>query len=166
MKLAAFSTVLLIALAIVSSSPHAETKQVGSTGITTADGLGIPNGTSSGKDYLPWLKATDDADYGYTKEKPVEIGGYLEGMGNTWPSQYLSSLLGPNGEATSFERVKSCCRFAVTNPKILADGVKVGLLDVFKVTVEGKPPVLIYVTLYSEGIISAPKGFTTRGKQL
>ena len=53
--------------------------------------------------------------------------------------------------------------FAVTNPKILEAGIKSGALDQFKITVAGREPAYVYVTLYAAGAIWAPKGFTTRG---
>lgn len=158
---------LLIAAAFyptisVSSNEQAEGA---STGITrSSTGRGVPYGSSADERFLPWLKASDDPGYGYTTDKPIEIGGLLEGRGNDWSSQYFSSLLGPSGEPTEFERVKSCCAFVLENPKIIDAGFKAGFLDKFKVTVEGQEPVYLYVTLYAEGKISAPKGFTTRGK--
>lgn len=152
--LALYPTVLL-----ASGDPQDE----GPVGITkSSNGRGVPYGSSGDKDFLPWLKPTEDTDYGYSKEKPVEIGGFLEGRGNDWPAQYFSSLLGPNGEPTAFERVKSCCAFTATNPKIIEAGIKVGFLDEFVITIEGQAPVHVYVTLYSEGKIWAPKGFTVR----
>jgi hypothetical protein len=168
MKLNHLIFLFLITAASFSCS-HVDEKAVKPTelsGITKSGaGLGIPNGSSAGESYLEWLVPSDKADYGYTKENPVEIGGLLEGMGNAWPTQYFSSLLGPNGEPTRFERVKSCCGFEVRNPKILAEGIKVGFLDVYRVTIEGKEPVYIYMSLYSEERIFAPMGFTTRGKK-
>src|SRR5258706_7715596 len=162
--LASYTAIVLSSLSVASmaAAPQKNNRIVGVTKSST--GHGITYGTSSDKDYLPWLKPTNDQEYGYSKSKPVEIGGFLEGRGNDWPAQYFSSLLGPNGEATTFERVGSCCAFQVKNPKITEAGIKVGFLDVFKVTIQGRDPVLIYVTLYAEGVISAPTGFTTRGK--
>jgi hypothetical protein len=129
------------------------------------NGKGIPNGSSREDDYLEWLKTSDDSDYGYTKAKPIQIGGFLEGHGNHWSSQYFRSLLGPNGEATTFERIKSCCAFELNDPKYAMEGFKVGYLDAYQVTIEGAEPVTIYVSLYAEEQIFAPKGFTTRGKK-
>ncbi len=162
--LASVVVVALSSLSAVSIAAAPETDEPISGVTVSSSGHGIPYGTSAGKDYLPWLKPTNDPEYGYSKSKPIEIGGFLEGRGNDWPDQYFSSLLGPNGEPTSFERVGSCCAFETKNPKIVQAGMKVGFLDVFKVTILGREPVLIYVTLYSEGRISAPKGFTTRGR--
>jgi hypothetical protein len=162
-----FSQVLVLLLA-VSLYPHpalsSENPQDGGiTAITkSSDGRGVPFGSSTDKSFLPWLKPTDDPSYGYSMDKPIEIGGFLEGRGNDWPAQYFSSLLGPNGEPTTYERVKSCCAFAVTNPKIVEAGIKTGFLDQFKVTIDGQEPVYLFVTLYTEGKILAPKGFTVR----
>jgi hypothetical protein len=163
------ASLALLSLLTVSASAAepAPPKKEQVTGLTTSNlGLGIPNGSSSDEEYLKWLVPTTDAGYGYTKEKPVEIGGFLQGMGNRWPAQYFSSLLGPNGEPTHFERVKSCCGFPLSEPKLIDAGFKVGFLDVYRVTIQGKEPVLVYVSLYSESRIFAPAGFTTRGNGL
>jgi len=126
---------------------------------------GLPNGNSENPDYLDWLEPTDDKEYGVTPEKPIEIGGLLEGAGNHWSSQYFSSILGPNGEKTEFERISTCCPFVVTNEAISKQGLKTGLLDVYLLSVaNSNQKVRVYVSLYSEGKIYAPKGFTTRGK--
>jgi hypothetical protein len=149
-----------------TASPADAPKEEELTAVTkSSTGRGIPYGSSTDQQFLPWLKSTEDPDYGYSEDKPVEIGGFLEGRGNDWPAQYFASLLGANGEPTSFERVKSCCAFAVTNPKIVEAGISTGFLDQFRVTVEGKDPVYVYVTLYTAGEIWAPKGFTTREKR-
>ena len=157
------AALFIAAMSAASTAPDAPKDEIVGT-TKSASGHGIPYGTSSDKTFLPWLKPTTDPEYGYSKSKPVEIGGFLEGRGNNWSAQYFSSLLGPNGESTTFERVGSCCAFQLTDPKFVEDGMKVGLLDVFKVTVQGREAVYIYVTVYSEGKIAAPSGFTTRGK--
>jgi len=144
------------------------TSKDGTVGITKSpSGKGVPNGSSSDEFYLEWLVPTTESDYGFTKAKPIAVGGFLEGKGSRWSAQYFSSLLGPNGEPTSFERVGSCCAFVITDPKLVEAGFSTGFLDTYRVTIEGvAEPVIIYVTLYSESRIYAPKGFTTRGKKL
>ena len=130
----------------------------------TEPARGIPNGSSTDEEFLDWLKPTADAAYGVTKKHPVEIGGFLSGDGSRWSAQYFSSLLGPNGEPTRFERKGSCCGFKVTDPELVKQGFDIGLLDVYEVTIEGKPPIEVFVSLYGESEIFAPVGFTTRGK--
>ncbi|MEZ5442976.1 MAG: hypothetical protein R3F15_16005 [Lysobacterales bacterium] len=103
--------------------------------LTVVESRGIPNGTSEDTPYLEWLKPTDLQDYGYTPEAPVLVGGYTEGQGHEWSAQYFRSLLGPNGEGTTFERVGACCRFRIEDETLNADGVDVGFLDVYEVKV-------------------------------
>ena len=159
------SALTLAALVASAAGPSTSTALAPGEGLTSSPtGKGLPNGSSSEEDYLDWLVPTQDPEYGYSKDKPVQVGGLLEGAGAPWSAQYLRSLLGPDGQATSFERVKSCCAFGVSDPKLVAAGVKVGFLDVYKVTVDNAPPVLIYVSVYEAGKIFAPKGFRTRGK--
>ncbi|MGY0560646.1 hypothetical protein ACW7G2_08000 [Luteimonas sp. A277] len=129
----------------------------------SSDGKGSPSGSSTDEKYLTWLVPTEDQEYGYTKTKPVQIGGFLEGAGHSWSGQYFASLLGPAGEPIHFERVGSCCGFALDDEKFVAEGFKVGFLDVYDVVVGDSPPVRIYVSLYGEERIYAPEGFTTRG---
>ena len=129
----------------------------------SSEGKGLPNGSSADAKYLTWLVSTQDQEYGYTKEKPVQIGGLLEGAGHIWSRQYFASLLGPNGEPTQFERTGSCCGFALKDEKFTEEGFKVGFLDVYNVAIGDSPPVQIYVSLYGEERIYAPAGFTTRG---
>ncbi|MGY0653050.1 hypothetical protein ACW7GZ_14565 [Luteimonas sp. A537] len=129
----------------------------------SADGKGSPNGSSADEKYLSWLVPTQDQGYGYTKTKPVQIGGFLEGAGHSWSGQYFASLLGLGGEPTHFERVGSCCGFTLADERFVAKGLKVGFLDVYDVVIGDSPPVKIYVSLYGEERIHAPAGFTTRG---
>ena len=129
----------------------------------SSDGRGSPSGSSNDGKYLPWLVPTEDPEYGYTKTKPVQIGGFLEGAGHNWSAQYFASLLGPDGETTHFERIGSCCGFALDDEKFVAEGFKVGFLDVYDVVIGDSPPVKVYVSLYGEERIYAPAGFTTRG---
>jgi hypothetical protein len=166
-RLALLTLLLVIVTYAAGATTPPAIKLLGSgEGLTVAEnGKGIPNGSSREDNYLEWLKVSDDSDYGYSIEKPIQIGGFLEGHGNHWSSQYFRSLLGPNGEATTFERIKSCCAFKLNDPKYSTEGIKVGYLDAYKVTIEGAEPVTIYVSLYAEEQIFAPKGFTTRGNK-
>src|SRR5258706_10308555 len=116
--LASYTAIVLSSLSVASmaAAPQKNNRIVGVTKSST--GHGIPYGTSSDKDYLPWLKPTNDQEYGYSKSKPVEIGGFLEGRGNDWPAQDFSSLLGPICEATTLERVRGCCGLLMKKSQI------------------------------------------------
>lgn len=134
-------------------------------GITTVNGKGVPNGTSNDPSYLEWLKPTKETNYGVHPENPILIGGIAEGAGHTWSAQYFSSLLGPNKEPVTFERIGVCCAFK-TNQKIFETvGLKKGFLDVYQVQIKNSDLKKVYVSIYEEGNIYAPSGFTTRGKK-
>jgi hypothetical protein len=160
----AFTPLIFVLSACATSSAGAGSDDVDISDLDLDVGLGLPNGSSEGEEYLTWLVPTDDHNYGYSQDQPVMIGGFLEGAGNRWSSQYFSSLLGPNGEPTRFERVSSCCGFRLSDPKFVAEGMDVGYLDEYRVAVDGADPVTIYVSLYAEAKVYAPKGFRTRGE--
>jgi hypothetical protein len=109
-------------------------------------------------DFFVILDQSDDPDYGYTPEKPIDVGGSSEGMGPYNERKYISSLRGPNGEQLSYHRVQSCCAFDTPN----GFGGK-GLLDVYEVSWEGaEEPVRLYINMYDEDRVMAPVGFTIR----
>lgn len=98
--------------------------------------------------------------YGYSPRNPIQVGGAAAPQGQRTARQhaYLSALRGPAGEPVRYFRLGSCCRYHTTN----APG-GTGLLDGYDVTYEGAPgPVVLYLTLYDEGPLQAPDGFTLR----
>jgi hypothetical protein len=130
---------------------------------TDAAGRGSPNGSSADPDFIDGLTVSAEPAYG-SQEWPVTVGGFLGGNGHQWSKQYFASLLGPNGEPTTYERVGSCCRFEVDDPKLLADNIRSGFLDVYEVRIGDGEPVRLYVSLYHEYKIFVPPGFTPRRK--
>ncbi|MBU2986650.1 hypothetical protein KO528_14900 [Saccharophagus degradans] len=133
--------------------------------ITQTSDKGIPNGTSLASEYLDWLEPTDDPLYGFIPEKPILIGGYLEGRGGTWTAQYFSSILGPNGEQSKFERVGTCCAFRLEDKRLLDAGRSAGLLDVYELVIPSTGmSKKVYVSIYEEGDIYILNGYTGRSK--
>lgn len=114
---------------------------------------------SASKNPLPidsFVMTSQDPSYGFTKDKPIELGGFL--LGTKYEGahiEYFQSLLGPNGEEVEVRRLGSCCSFEDQN---LPFGG--GLLDIYELTYEGlSNPVIIYVNLYKFIQPMAPKGF-------
>jgi len=90
-----------------------------------------------------------DTTYGYTEQNPIKVGG----SGFDGPSReraYLNNLLGPNGEALSYERRGS----------LLTDTT---ILDIYIVTGSGIDETL-YVDMYNFEEPQAPVGFTCKGE--
>lgn len=150
------------------SNPSTNTSaspQEGYLSLTESDGKGVPNGNSLASEFLDWLEPTDDPLYGVVPEKPILIGGYLEGRGGTWTAQYFSSILGPNGEQTEFERVGTCCAFSLTDQRLLDIGRKAGLLDVYQLVIPSTGvSTKVYVSIYEEGDVFILKGYAGRLK--
>ncbi|MGB2742634.1 MAG: hypothetical protein WBC60_18975 [Cognaticolwellia sp.] len=99
---------------------------------------------------------SQDPEYGYTSEKPIELGGFLTGTKSSGAHiEYFEGLLGPNGEQVNIQRLGSCCAF---EDKTMPFGG--GLLDRYQLTYEGqKAPAIIYVNLYKFNKPLAPQGF-------
>jgi hypothetical protein len=99
---------------------------------------------------------SQDSDYGYTSQKPIELGGFLQGTKSAGAHiEYFEGLLGPNGEEVSIQRLGRCCAF---EDKTMPFGG--GLLDRYQLTYKGqKKPAVIYVNLYKFNKPLAPKGF-------
>jgi len=93
-----------------------------------------------------------DPDYGYKKEKPIEVGGKEDEDGPEAEREYLSKLRDPEGKPVKFERLGSVGQ--------AADG---HILDLYQViTSEGKK-VELYIDMYHSKNPPkkqpAPKGF-------
>ncbi|WP_016957287.1 hypothetical protein [Catenovulum agarivorans] len=97
-----------------------------------------------------------DPEYGYTENKPIELGGFL--LGTKYEGahiEYFQSLMGPNGETVKVKRLGSCCAFE--DPSMPFGG---GLLDRYELSYKGQSkPVIIYVNLYKFNKPVAPQGF-------
>lgn len=89
-----------------------------------------------------------DQTYGYTEENPIKVGGG-DFDGPSRERAYLDHLLGPNGEALSYERGGST----------MAGDV---ILDVYQVSGTGIDFIL-YIDEYNFSELQAPVGFTCQG---
>ncbi|GAB3664904.1 hypothetical protein GCM10027594_32830 [Hymenobacter agri] len=107
---------------------------------------------------LPFLiqESSQDETYGFTANNPVRVGGGKEaGVRNQ--QRYLNALLGPRGEALRYEHEGSCCAFKIGDGGVDNEGQ----LDVYSVSWKGrKEPLRLYLNMYEEGPLAAPRGLT------
>ncbi|MCF6442123.1 hypothetical protein L1077_22100 [Pseudoalteromonas luteoviolacea] len=99
---------------------------------------------------------SNDPEYGYTENKPIELGGFLRGTKSAGAHiEYFEGLIGPNGEKVKVTRLGSCCAF---EDKSMPFGG--GMLDRYQLSYKGQEkPAIIYVNLYKFNKPLAPKGF-------
>lgn len=99
-----------------------------------------------------------DPEYGYSPEKPINVGGGSLLEGPARQRAFLNSIAGPGGQAVTYRRLGSCCAFE--SPDSPLGG---GLLDQYEVSHGGLAnPVILYLNLYTPGTPLAPFGFTIR----
>ena len=126
---------------------------------TTVRGSGYPAGQSSMGPHMRLTARAASADYGYSPEHPVKVGGLsADGLrdGPKSSQTYLNSLAGSNGESLSYVRRGSCCPF--TNPELPLGG---GLLDVYELTFAGaEQSITVYINVHETGELAIPKGLT------
>ena len=96
----------------------------------------------------PLCKVATDPDYGLTKHRPIQVGGFgTTGVGRQ--RRYLSALRGPKGEVLTVERMGS-------GPGPDPDT----LVDLYSVTYEGlDTPRTLYLDWYHYTELVAPQGF-------
>jgi len=101
---------------------------------------------------------SNDPTYGFSSDNPIEVGGV--DMGPVNERRFLNALAGPNGETVSYYRANSCCPTESKNDPF---GFGTVMLDNYSVTWEGSvDTVSIYINMYDEGTLKAPKGFTIK----
>lgn len=100
--------------------------------------------SGSGPD--PLCKVSADPEYGFTKDRPVQVGG--AGV-PARQRRYLDALRGPKGERLSVERIGS-------GPGPDDDT----LVDLYRVTYDGlEKPITLYLDWYHYTEVFAPQGF-------
>lgn len=93
-------------------------------------------------------EVSDDAEYGYTKDTPIRVGG-LPIYGASRQQRYLRALVGPAGQPITFKRRGSLA------PN--RDGV---IIDLYEVTYAGlDKPIELYLDFYRWDPPKAPRGF-------
>ncbi|NWF64644.1 MAG: hypothetical protein HXY38_10095 [Chloroflexi bacterium] len=92
---------------------------------------------------------SQDKTYGYAEDNPIKVGGgFLDGPARE--RSYFDNLLGPNGEALTYERMGS-----------IPSGDTI--LDQYRITGQGVDATL-YLDEYNYAPLQAPIGFTCIGE--
>ncbi len=101
---------------------------------------------------------SNDKNYGYNKDYPVNIFYQNAKEPNANPTRFFNALTGPNGEIITYKKTSRCC----PNPtKRYETGA--GLLDVYEVSWPGlTTPKTLYINIYEKGIVMAPMGFSLK----
>ena len=120
--------------------------------------------TSSSKTTVPvprkivLTEISTDPTYGYSSDNAVKVGGVDKHAGPLNERNYLNALAGPNGETISYYRAGSCCPVESEN-----GFMGVAMMDDYRVTWEGSiDTVSIFINMYDNAPLKAPKGFTIR----
>jgi hypothetical protein len=131
---------------------------------TTTSSTTQSDGSAKSSDYemlnsqtFALKEVTTDETYGYTAKNPIKVGGAKQSSGPLNERRFLNALLGSAGQEVTYERKGSCCAFKTPNGLF----ENTGLLDIYEVTYEGlAQPAKLYINMYDDGILKAPKGFT------
>ena len=145
---------LLLAVLLLGGCEASRPKMPSTYGGAVSEGLHEKGGSA----VLPFLiqDTSTDASYGFTADNPVRVGGGKE-AGARNQERYLNALLGPRGETLEYERQGSCCAFKIPDANVDNEGQ----LDVYSVTWKGrKEPLTLYLNMYEEGPLEAPRGLT------
>lgn len=98
----------------------------------------------------PLCKVSTDPDYGYTKGRPIQVGGSPM-YGSARQRRYLSALRGPKGEVVESSRD--------VGTTMGGDGKT--LVDMYSVTYDGLgKKVTLFLDWYHYTEVFAPRGFT------
>lgn len=101
--------------------------------------------------------ATDEK-YAFNKDYPVNLGFENETYSPKNIVYFFNSLVGPNGEKISYEKIDTCCPFP-TKKSVMGAGT----LEIYQVTFEGTDKKLIlYLNIYEKGKVLCPKGFSIK----
>jgi len=107
-------------------------------------------------------EVAESAEYAYTSDQPVKVGGYYHNEGVLNERRYLNALLGPNGEKVLYKNIGNCC-FKRERGK---EGKMVlKMINKYELNVEGSERrAIIFITPFEEDEMKAPKGFTFKIK--
>lgn len=108
--------------------------------------------------FLIRLEAKDKT-YGFSEENPIMVGGAKDSEGPLNERRFLNALLGPNGEAITYERSGSCCYFKTDNATFGTGG----MLDMYEISYDGiKTPLILYFNMYDSDDLKVPIGFKAK----
>ena len=106
---------------------------------------------------------SSDPTYGFSEKNPIQVGGVDRNQGPLNERRFLNALAGPNGEAITYFRARSCCPVKSKNDPFGFGSV---MLDDYRVSWEGAADtVSIFINMYDYGPMEAPVGFTIRGAE-
>ena len=98
------------------------------------------------------LKATS-RDYGRSPEHPIQVAALQADGGPGKSCRYLNALRGPNGQEITFDRLGTCCAFAIPGRDLD------GMLDIYEIWWDGaQEPVKLYLDFYRSGELLIPVG--------
>jgi hypothetical protein len=142
---------------IIAVAPHSDIVLIG-IGLSSEENAWENDGRAVFEGILGTIRFTavdaecpvsTDADYGYSEERAVQVGGDFFN-GPSRERAYLDHLRGPNGEQVSYERQGST----------MAGDV---ILDIYYVTGPGGIEAVLYLDVYNFSEPQAPIGFTCDG---
>lgn len=97
----------------------------------------------------PSCPTTSDANYGYTAENSIKVGGGIFTGGIPRQRAFLDALRGPQGQSLTYQRVGSVS---------ISDTV---IVDAYQITYAGlASPITLYLNVYEEAPRFVPVGFT------
>ena len=104
------------------------------------------------------MKVSEDADYGYSPDKPVKVGmGANSSPGNQ--HLYLQRLHDAKGKPVKYERKGSCCPYPSKNA-LFGDMALVDRYEVIYKNEKGrKKKAILYISFYDYEEPMIPKGF-------
>ncbi len=107
--------------------------------------------TSAPASQRPPCEAAPDDEYGYTRERPIQVGGSPM-YGAARQRRYLDSLRGPEGQPVTYRRM---------GQDRAPDGT---ILDAYQVNYEGlEKPITLFLDWYHYTAPRLPRGFSCAG---
>jgi len=154
-RILALSTISLVFSTCTSTTPR-QPPQITSSSTAASGGVRITEEMMGrGRGTMVIARQATDPKYGFSEKASIAIGGgFDEGLDRTF--RFLNSLLGPNGEAVSYDRVGTCCSFK-TGKSPFGEG----LLEVYEIKVANAPDAQrLYFNWYDQDEVFVPVGLT------
>ena len=97
-----------------------------------------------------------DTKYGFNEIYPINLGFYKNEVSNEANiKRFFNGITAKKGEPLLYKKIETCCPYPTNN-----NGVGAGTLDIYEISVEGKPEKWkLYFNIYEKGKILCPNGF-------